>query len=302
MSLRYGGSTAPESAPAKTAYLTAGRSRDAHPAVIALQPEGSRPPLFCVDAGSLWLPLSSRLDGDRPVLGLRVPVSEAGRFPVPFRIEDGAGELVHYLREIQTSGPYYLAGLCIDGLVAYEMARQLVAQGQEVALLALLDVPSPRKVPLAESGARIPPGKIYTLWTELLQGGIHGAPGFVHRRGKAIARRLKLLRWSVQQSLGLKLNVNKLLNDPDVVEEPNSYFSKPRPYAGPVLFFQSDDCQSPDPAWYNLISGGWKVHRVRGGHLSMFHEENVGTLADKLRACLSDYLETETTSKQEKSN
>jgi len=272
--------------------LVEGRQRPVHPAVIALQPEGSRTPLFCVDAGSLWLPLSSRLDGDRPVLGLRVPVSEAGRFQVPFRIEEGAAELVGYLREIQTTGPYYLAGLCIDGLVAYEMARQLVAQGQEVAVLALLDVPSPspQEVPLAESGARIPPTKtkIEVLWTELLQGGISGAPGFVHRRCKAIARRLKLLRWSVQQSLGLKLNVNKLLNDPDVVEQPRSYFSKPRPYSGRVLFFQSDDCQSPDPAWYNLISGGWKIHSVSGGHLSMFYEENVGSLADELRASLSE--------------
>jgi len=299
MSLRYGGSCTPESAPAKTVHLAAGRSRDVHPAVIALQPEGSRTPLFCVDAGPLWLPLSKRLYPDRPVLGLRVPVSEAGRFQVPFRIEDGAAELVRYLREIQATGPYYLAGLCIDGVVAYEMARQLVAQGHEVAMLALLDAPSPfpRHLPLAESGARIPSTKLEMLWNELLQGGIKGTPGFVYRRCKAFARQLKLLRWRVQQSMGLKVKVDKLLNDPDVVEEPRSYFSKPRPYPGRVLFFQSDDCQSPDTAWYRLVSGGWKVHRVSGGHLSMFHEENVGTLADKLRACLSDDLETETTSK-----
>jgi hypothetical protein len=221
MSLRYGGSCTPESAPAKTVHLAAGRSRDVHPAVIALQPEGSRTPLFCVDAGPLWLPLSKRLYPDRPVLGLRVPVSEAGRFQVPFRIEDGAAELVRYLREIQATGPYYLAGLCIDGVVAYEMARQLVAQGHEVAMLALLDAPSPfpRHLPLAESGARIPSTKLEMLWNELLQGGIKGTPGFVYRRCKAFARQLKLLRWRVQQSMGLKVKVDKLLNDPDVVED-----------------------------------------------------------------------------------
>ena len=271
------------------------RQRPAHPAVIPLQPDGSRTPLYWVDGGPLFLPLARSFDKDQPVLGLRVPVSEAGRFQVPFRIEEGAAELVRYLREIQTKGPYYLAGLCIDGLVAYEMARQLVAQGDEVAVLALLDAPSPspQQAPLAESSARIPSTKFEMLWTELLQGGINGAPGFVHRRCKGIARRLKLFRWSVQQSLGLKLNINKLLNDPDVIEQPRSYFSKPRLYPGRVLFFQSDDFQSPDTAWYSLISGGWKVHRVSGGHLSMFHEENVGSLADKLRACLSEYQDME---------
>jgi thioesterase domain-containing protein/acyl carrier protein len=265
------------------------RQRRSHPAVIPLQPQGSRTPLFWVDGGPLFVPLSRSLDKDQPVLGLRVPVSEASRFRVPFRVEDGAGELVRYLREVQPAGPYYLAGLCINGLVAYEMARQLVSQGQEVALLALFDVPAPppQQVPCADSGARLQPAKVEMLWAELLRGGIKGVPGFVQRRCKAIARRVKLLRWSVQQSLGLKLNMYRVLNDPDVVEQPASYFSKPRPYPERVTFFQSDDCQFSEATWKSVIARGWKVCRVAGGHVSMFHEEHARSAASALQACLT---------------
>jgi aspartate racemase len=273
--------------------------RRAHPGVIPLQPRGSRTPLFWVDGSPLFLPLSKSLDQDQPVLGLCVPVSEATRFRVPFRIEEGAQELVRYLREVQPAGPYYLAGLCSSGLVAYEMARQLVSQGHAVAVLALFDVPCPppKQGPSTDSGTGLQPARIAMLWAELLQGGIGGSLGFVHRRGKAIAHRFKFLRWSIQQSIGLKVNVNKLLDDPDAVEEPASYFSRPRPYPGRVTFFESDDWQYPNTAWDDLISGGCEVHRVSGGHMSMFHEENVGSLAERLQACLSDRQKVEKASR-----
>jgi surfactin family lipopeptide synthetase A len=264
--------------------------RPSHPAVVPLQPRGSRTPLYWIDGGPLFLPLAQSFDKDQPVLGLRVPVSEASRFQVPFRIEEGAGELVRYLRELQPEGPYYLAGLCINGLVAYEMARQLLSEGQKVVLLALFDVPpsSPRPVSLGEQAEKSQPTKARILWTELMRGGIGGVPEFIRLRGKASARRFKLLRWRIQQSMGLKVNLNKVLNDPDAVEQPACYLFKPRPYPGRVTFFQSDDWQLSTEAWGGLISGDWEVHRVCGGHVSMFHEENARSLADKLQACLFD--------------
>jgi len=43
------------------------------------------------------------------------------------------------MREIQPKGPYYLGGMCLGARIAYDMARLLEAQGEEVALLAMLD-------------------------------------------------------------------------------------------------------------------------------------------------------------------
>jgi surfactin family lipopeptide synthetase A len=266
-----------------------------HPAVVPLQPRGSRPPLYWVDGGPVFLPMASRLDADQPVLGLRVPASEVSRFRIPYRIEEGATELVRYLREVQPAGPYYLAGFCALGLVAYEMARQLAMDGQRVAFLALLDIPAPavRRASAGNAPASSGKTKMQTLLAELRQGGIPGLPGFVYRRSTAIARKLKLLRWRIQQSMGVDLNRNRLLNDPDIIEDPASYFSEVRRYSGHAVFFQSDDWQSSNGAWDQLISGDCEVQHVAGGHMSMFNEENVGSLADKLRACLFDRQEME---------
>ena len=41
------------------------------------------------------------------------------------------------VRALQPHGPYYLGGYCFGGNVAYEMARQLRAQGERVAQILL---------------------------------------------------------------------------------------------------------------------------------------------------------------------
>ena len=55
-----------------------------------------------------------------------------------------AADYVKELREFQPEGPYLLAGNCIGGVAAFEMAQQLRAQGQNVALTALLDTECPQ--------------------------------------------------------------------------------------------------------------------------------------------------------------
>jgi thioesterase domain-containing protein len=261
-----------------------------HPAIVRLQPLGSRTPLFWVDGGPMFLPVAKLLGLDQPVFGLRVPPSETSQLSqlrVPYRIEDGAALLLRYLREVQPAGPYCLAGLCAAGLVAYEMARQLAAVGEGVALLTLFDVPAPvDRDADRRSGATSQQSKTGILLAELWQGGIHGLPGFAVRRSSAIARRFKLLRWRGQQAIGLQINRDKLVNDRDAIEQPQAYFSIPRPYSGRVIFFQSDEWQPPNAAWDSLIAGGWQVRRVPGGHVSMFQGRNANALASSLRDCL----------------
>jgi thioesterase domain-containing protein len=54
-------------------------------------------------------------------------------------VEALAADYVRDIRLIQPEGPYFLGGECIGGIVAFEMAQQLQAQGQKVATLILLD-------------------------------------------------------------------------------------------------------------------------------------------------------------------
>jgi len=58
---------------------------------------------------------------------------------VPPPIETIAAAHIESIRAIQPEGPYLLGGYCNGALVAYEMARQLHAQGQATGLLVLMD-------------------------------------------------------------------------------------------------------------------------------------------------------------------
>ena len=110
--------------------------------LVALQPHGSRPPLFCVHPSGggvlCYVDLAYHLGADQPLYGLEAPGWSDGGEPL-----DSVGEMAsRYLaavRRMRPQGPYCLAGWSFGGLVAHEMARHLCLQGEEVATLALFD-------------------------------------------------------------------------------------------------------------------------------------------------------------------
>jgi amino acid adenylation domain-containing protein len=110
--------------------------------VVPIQPKGRRRPLFCVHpSGGLvhcYVDLARLLGPEQPVLGLQAPDIE-GSHRIASTIEEMAGWYVANLMATQSTGPYQITGLSMGGVVAYEMARQLEAAGEEVRFLALLD-------------------------------------------------------------------------------------------------------------------------------------------------------------------
>ena len=114
--------------------------------LVALKPQGSRPPLFVVSAGDGNLvgfaPLARHLSAEQPLYGLQ-PSGLDGRRPLDRGIEAMAERYLEKLREVQPHGPYLLAGRCNGVTVAYEMAQRLRAAGEEVPLLVALDSDPP---------------------------------------------------------------------------------------------------------------------------------------------------------------
>ncbi len=113
------------------------------PVLVPLQPEGTQPPVFLVHdhAGSLvgYADLVRRLGADQPCYGLRSPC-ELPHEPAPRTLEELATRHRAAIERVQPAGPYRLSGVCFGGVVAYEIARQLVARGESVALLAIVAV------------------------------------------------------------------------------------------------------------------------------------------------------------------
>jgi amino acid adenylation domain-containing protein len=112
---------------------------------------GTRLPIFLVagfqgpaDTILVLSRLIHYLSADQPVYGFR-PRWIEGR-ELYSSVEEEAREYLRELRAVQPHGPYLLGGYCLSGLVAFEMATQLLAQGEEIALLALIDTERPTRV------------------------------------------------------------------------------------------------------------------------------------------------------------
>jgi aspartate racemase len=114
--------------------------------LIPIQPQGTQPPLFCVHGGAgtiLHLErLARRLGDDQPVYGIQSRGLYGGARPLT-AVEDMATHYLSELRQVQPEGPYFFAGYCFGAIVAYEMAQRMLAEGQEVRLLATFNGPSP---------------------------------------------------------------------------------------------------------------------------------------------------------------
>ncbi|TDE35589.1 type I polyketide synthase [Antarcticimicrobium sediminis] len=113
---------------------------------------GARAPFFLV-AGMFGNVLNLRhlalmLGRDRPVYGLQARGLIGSDAPHR-RMEEAAADYIAELRQVQPEGPYLLGGFSGGGITAYEMARQLQAAGEQVAMLVLLDTPLPVRPPLS---------------------------------------------------------------------------------------------------------------------------------------------------------
>ena len=113
--------------------------------IMAVQTGGTRRPFFFLHgaykAGAFYcFPLAHELGADQPFYAIDpYKFQDVTAFPT---LEAIAAAHIEKLRSIQPEGPYLLGGFCNGGLFAYEMARQLRAQGQAVDLLVLME-PTP---------------------------------------------------------------------------------------------------------------------------------------------------------------
>ncbi len=107
--------------------------------VIPIQTAGAKPPFFGIRCGPLWRPVSEHLGADQPILCVDFDQSIVGELHKPYSLEEFAGYIVRAIREYRPQGPYFLGGFCDHALLAYESARQLLKQGQQVDLLAIVD-------------------------------------------------------------------------------------------------------------------------------------------------------------------
>lgn len=125
---------------------TDGTNSSPSTALIAMQAAGSKPPFFCVPGAGGYViylyQLARALGADQPFYGLQA-IGLDGDSEPQTTVETMAATYVEAVQAMQPTGPYYLGGHSLGGWVAFEMAQQLQRQGEQVALVAILDTPAP---------------------------------------------------------------------------------------------------------------------------------------------------------------
>jgi amino acid adenylation domain-containing protein len=276
-----------------TAHLTSGR------ALVAIQPGGSRAPLFGlpgVEGGVLGYHTLARLLGpDQPFYGLQSRGLD-GRFRPLTRIEDIAHACVAEIRELQPRGPYHIVGACMGGVVAWEMARQLRAAGHEVGLVALIDTWPPEAAALAAGRRGWRPRAPVIL--DFVAGRVRlYREKLAELRGSArlryLAGRLKPLSDLARHRDPFR-GVRADLRRHAVTRANLLAFERyePRPYAGPVVLFCAEGRSVFDETdgrlrWRQL-AGALEVHSVAADDSGqLLREPHVRTVAAGLAAHLA---------------
>jgi len=271
--------------------------------LVPIQPLGSKKPLFCIHAlggGVLYYRhLASHLSLDRPFYALQPRGQDGGQ--ILTKVEDMAAHYISEIKTIQPQGPYFLGGSSFGGTIAWEMAQQLVAQGETVALLALFDSTS------SSSFERIPAReRLFNHLSSLLQLG----PGYILKkmRGKFYSFKRKIKRQN--EKIALESFLSQVYPN-QIVERVNKETTKeylrlaqrinkkasteytPQVYPGKVTLFKATHQGKPqgwgvDPhkGWKKLTNGEFTAYEVPGNHSSMLREPHVQVLAEKLQACL----------------
>ena len=112
--------------------------------LLPIRQHGDAHPFFCIPgSGSdaiVFQDIATALGDNHPVYGLQARGLDArpveGAAP---SVEEVAADFIQAIRSVQPAGPYHLGGHCFGCLLAWEVAGQLRAQGEEVGVLALLD-------------------------------------------------------------------------------------------------------------------------------------------------------------------
>jgi thioesterase domain-containing protein len=120
-------------------------------ALTPIRAGGTKPPLFCMHGAGgtvlMYRDLARHLGDDQPFYGLQSQGLD-GSCPPLTSIAEMAAVYVKEIRRVQPHGPYFIAGYCMGGTVAFEVAQQLHELGEPIALLALFDTMNWHKIPL----------------------------------------------------------------------------------------------------------------------------------------------------------
>jgi thioesterase domain-containing protein/acyl carrier protein len=256
---------------------------------------GERTPFFLV-AGMFGNVLNLRhlarlLGADRPFYGLQARGLYGDQAPHE-TFEQAATDYIAEMRQVQPHGPYLLGGFSGGGITAFEIARQLEAAGEKVALLVLLDTPLPMRPLLNRTD------KAIIKLAELRKQGAGFLLDWASRRFQWELNRFRNRNAPPIQPRSNQLN-NEAIQTAFLAALPRYRVEE---WNGPAVLFRPPQDQHwkvsggrwvssgreyvyPDNDWTRFIPA-LLVIEVPGDHDSMVLEPNVRVMASLLKDCI----------------
>lgn len=268
--------------------------------LVPIQTQGSRVPLFCIHAigGDVlfYEKLAKSLGPSQPFYAFRSPLVSQS----PARdtsLEELASIYVKEMRAFYPEGPYLLGGLSYGGLVAFEMAQQLVAEGIDPGLLVLFDTSVPGSLQHVEAS-----DQFLTFWHNLREQG----PTYITRKAavKTSYWRRLMQEWTQSATLAWYRRARwempadlRYLQVQETHKRALEHYTF-KPYRGKITLMRAVDLafvgieslsQRIDPGlgWGKFAGGGLEIHDIPAGHSSMLLEPAVRTLAEMLKVILA---------------
>jgi len=240
--------------------LTEGERKRKYEALVPIKTTGSKTPIYLVHGGGYNVltfgPFSKFMDPEQPIFALQ-GLGLYDKSTLLHNIEEIAKYYISEILENDPIGPYSLGGYSSGGILAFEMARQLIDLDKEVSLLALLDTGV--DVPRTEKSMLARINRFGAFHTKKIL--FYGRSLFYHPR--------KTLRY-------FKGKFGKSLESPHLVEINECYniaFKKycMKPLNIKVDLFRADTRvyfmeDSEYYGWKNFALKGVNVHHVRGEH------------------------------------
>jgi len=247
-------------------------------------------PLFMVHpiGGEVYFyrDLAHQLGADQPLFAFQA-TSLSGLSEPYDEVATLASDYISELKVIGAQPPYLLGGSSFGGLVAYEMAQQLKANGEEVRLVVMIDTPFPQEMPahLTNSAAILNyllKDKVKLSLETLNKLDPKAQIDYVLEEA-----RLRGKSDMIPPHLGVPLF------NTWIAHQHATFAYEPKPYKDDVVFFRHTERMEHFPAaphetWSEHIEGKMEIHQVPGDHITMNYQPCVSVLAAHLKTVLKN--------------
>jgi thioesterase domain-containing protein len=255
--------------------------------LVPLRNGAAGSPLFCIHGlgghVGAFLPLARQLPPARPVFGLQALGLQAGEEPQTC-IREMATCYRREIQNVQAEGPFFLAGWSLGGIIALELAQQLVSSGKEVSLVALLDC----YLPVPGLGEHMAESSAALRWL---------APRFglapEELIGLPLDQQWQRTAEQAESVHGIDKPEFERLSAVCQAQLSAAARYQPQPYAGSVVLFRTGSPSGISTGRWRSLCPGLRVESVPGDHYNMLQQPHVAVLAQRLEAHLRSRHETQ---------